>query len=74
MTAAVMPEKIRLGHIQSKAVVKDAFEILGIKLLLFFIGCTDREERGRRHLLRITDDDGIPAPCKSTYSLAGLHL
>ena len=72
VAAAVMPEKVCLRHIERKAVVQNTFEILGFKILL--LGSADGEERCRGHLLRVTDDNGVFAPCQSTDSLAGLHL
>ena len=67
-----MPEQVRLGHAHGKAVIQDALEILGLGIL--FIGHLLLEERRRRHLLGIANDDRFLTSGNDTYSLTRRQL
>ena len=68
MAASVVPQKSCLRHAYREAVVEDALEVLGIVVLLR--SCLISEERRRRHLHRVADDDRILASRDRTYRLA----
>ena len=72
MAAAVVPQKMRLRHVERQAVIKDAFQIF--KIGIFFIRHVRHEERCRRHLFRIAHDDGIAPAGKRADSFACLKL
>ena len=67
-----MPEQVRLGHAHGKAVIQDALEILGLGI--FFVGHLLLEERRRRHLLGIANDDRFLTSGNDTDSLTRRQL
>ena len=72
MTAAVMPQQMRLGHIQRQTIIQDALQILCFQVV--FIHSIGGKEGGRRHLLGVTNDNGIFAPSQHTDCLTGGQL
>ena len=72
MTAAVMPQKVGLGHVQCEAVIQNAFHILFVQMVI--VRCAGCKERRGRHLLGIPDYDGINAACKRSDSFGGWQL
>ena len=72
VTAAIMPEQMCLRHIERKAVVKNALEILNVEVVL--IDGIRGKERGRRHLLGVADNYGVLTAGEYTDRLAGGKL
>ena len=70
--APVMPEQMCLRHVQSKAVIQNAFHILFFQMIL--ICCAGCKEGGRRHLLGISDDDRVFTAGQCAYGFAGGKL
>ena len=72
VAAAVVPQQVSLGHVQSQAIVQNAFQIFHIQI--FFVYGVGGEEGGGRHLLGVTYDHRIATPGQNTHGLAGRKL
>ena len=72
MAAAVVPEQVGLGHIQGKAIVQNAFEVLNIQI--FLIHGVGGEEGGGGHLLGVAHDHRIAATGQNAHGLTGGQL
>ena len=72
VAAPVVPEQMRLRHVERKAVVENALQILHIEVVL--VDGIRGKERGWRHLLGIADDDGVLTSREHAHRLAGRQL
>ena len=72
MAAAVVPQQVGLGHVQSQTVIQDTLQILRFQIVLVYgVG---GEEGGGGHLLGVTHDDRLRAASQNAHSLAGGKL
>ena len=72
MPAAVMPQQMGLGHIQRKAIIQDALQVLCFQIILIY--CIGGKEGGRRHLLGVTYDNRVFPSGQNTHGLTGGQL
>ena len=70
--AAVMPQKVPLGHAEGEAVVQDALQVLVFEVILVHIRRT--EEGGGRQLFGIAHDDRRLRACNGADRLRRGHL
>ena len=69
---AVVPAKVRLRHVERKAVLQHRLEVGD--LLVVLLPRLALEEAGRGHLLGVAHDDGLLRAAERPHRLAGLEL
>ena len=72
VAAAVVPEKVSLGHVQGKAVVQNALQIFCVQVVL--IHRIGGKEGGGRHLIGVAYYHCVSAPGQRAHCLAGGKL